>query len=214
MSLEVIGVGFGRTGTVSIKLALERLGFAPCYHMQEVFENPAQLEAWQPAVAGEDVDWDALFDGFRACVDWPAVSFWQDVVDHFADAKVLLNVRPPELWLASFSRTVRELIGARDRVSDPYIASVLEFASEIIESGTFGDRMHDDEHVLAAFEAHSDAVRRHVAAERLLVFDVVDGWEPLCRFLDVPVPDEAFPRTNGYDDFWKVFGWAVGRSDV
>jgi Sulfotransferase domain len=95
MALRVIGAGFGRTGTHSLKLALEQLGFAPCHHMYEVRAHPEQLAFWQAAARGELPDWDEVFAGFAAQVDWPGARFWRELAEHFPHAKVILSVRRP-----------------------------------------------------------------------------------------------------------------------
>ncbi len=206
MTLQVIGAGFGRTGTLSTKLALEALGFGPCYHMKELYGHPEHLPAWQSASRGETVDWDLVFDGFRATVDWPATSLWAELVERYPEARVVVNVRPVDTWADSMQKTVCRLLAVRQRHPDPYVREVLDVAHRLIAEQTFGGRLDDRQALVSAFEAHSDELKRSLPPERLLFFDVSDGWPPLCEFLDCPIPDAPFPRSNSRDEFWEIFG--------
>ena len=148
MGLAVVGAGFGRTGTKSLKLALNELGFGPCHHMFEIMEHPEQLPYWQAAARGETPDWDAVFANYGSCVDWPSARFWREIAAHYPDAKVLLSVRPVDLWIKSIHATI--LPALTDR-SDQIPASPLarrEMANEIVLEQTFGGRMGDAEHEL------------------------------------------------------------------
>lgn len=206
MTLSVIGAGFGRTGTLSTKVALETLGLGPCHHMEEVFVNPAQLPYWRAAMNGEAVDWGEVFSGFAAAVDWPSTHFWRELAAYYPQAKILLNVRPPEIWCNSFFTTIKKLLETKDAIADDYVRSILDMAYKMIAEETFGNSMHDRQRLLAAYQQRIDEVTASIAPERLLVFDVAEGWEPLCRFLERPVPDVEFPRTNNQQEFWQTFG--------
>ena len=197
MSLDVIGAGFGRTGTKSLKDALEQLGFGPCHHMAEVLPAPGGAEPWAAAAEGQAIDWDAVFAGYRSAVDWPAAGYWQELSAHYPAAKVILTVRDPESWFRSTQETI---FGPVNRLmsSDP---SAVGRMMRAISDRHFGGRHNDRAACLAGYAANDAAVRREIAPERLLVFDVADGWEPLCAFLDVPVPATPFPRTNTTDEF-------------
>lgn len=201
MPLKVLGAGFGRTGTNSLKLALEQLGFGPCHHMFEVRDNPRQLPFWQAAARGEAMDWDAVFAEYNASVDWPSARFWREIADHFADAKVLLSVRPAESWFKSVHSTIYPSM--MKRKDDPPGVNLdrRNMAFEIVVNQTFDGRLEDKAHALGVYEAHIAEVQRTIAPERLLTFDVAEGWEPLCAFLEVPVPDAPFPRTNSTEEF-------------
>jgi hypothetical protein len=190
-TLRVIGAGFGRTGTLSMRTALMRLGFAPCDHMVENEEHPQRFALWDEALrrktAGEPIDWRPLLSGFQAIVDWPGAYFWRELTAAHPQAKVLLTVRDPERWYDSISSTIFAMLDDQ----------LPEGSREIIFTRTFGDRLTDGAHCQAVFTKHVAAVRAEIAPERLLVFDVKQGWNPLCAFLDVPVPeDEPFPRVN------------------
>lgn len=197
MALKVVGAGFGRTGTLSLKTALEKLGFGPCYHMVEVFPRPAHVKMWHRLAFENSIDWDLLFGDFRATVDWPAARWWREIAAHFPDAKVLLSVRDPEAWYKSMIETIYQPMKspAPDGVSD-LIRLQNEMVRKSILSETFDNRFEDKAHALEVFERHTKEVCDAIEPARLLVFDVREGWAPLCRFLEVPVPDEPFPRLN------------------
>lgn len=201
MALRVVGAGFGRTGTNSLKLALEQLGFGPCHHMFEVRDNPGQLAYWQAAARGETPDWDAVFADYGSCVDWPSARYWREIAAHYPDARVVLSVRPEEAWIKSIHATIYPAMCDRsDRVPVATRAR-RDMAYEIIVEQTFGGRLGDADHAMAIFRAHCDEVRRTIAADRLLVYDVAQGWQALCDFLGVDVPDTPFPRINSTADF-------------
>lgn len=207
MTLEVIGSGFGRTGTKSLKAALERLGFGPCHHMHEVVENPAQVSHWQRLAAGEAVDWTAVFAGYRSQVDWPGAHVWRELADAFPQAKVIHTVRPEEKWWASFDRTIGKLMARyRAMPMPPHITDMLSAWNDLAGKTTFGGVLDDRENGLAAYRRRTEEVRAALPAGRLLVFDVAEGWTPLCAFLGVPVPDEPFPHHNLRADFWETLG--------
>jgi hypothetical protein len=206
VALEVIGPGFGRTGTASLKRALEVLGFGPCHHMEEVFAHPEQVPHWQAVAARRPVDWDAVFAGYRSQVDWPGAHVWRELAEHYPEAKVVLTVRPEEAWWRSFSATIGELVAERARFPlPPHVAAMLEAAGvEMVEKQTFGGGITDKAGALAAFRRRTEEVRAAIPPARLLVFDVAEGWEPLCRFLGVPVPEGPFPQVNSAEEFWPM----------
>ncbi|CAA9517394.1 MAG: hypothetical protein AVDCRST_MAG12-3562 [uncultured Rubrobacteraceae bacterium] len=206
--MRVIGAGFGRTGTTSLKAALETLGFAPCYHMTEVFAHPRHAEVWRSAWRGEPVDWDALLGPYEATVDWPGCTFYAELMERYPDAKVLLSVRDPDRWYESTRTTIYELsrVNAASRTARVAfgLVSLLTFggfattgaAEEIIWNGTFDGRFEDRPHAIGILERHSEEVKRRVPPDRLLVYEVREGWGPLCEFLGVPEPYEPFPHLN------------------
>lgn len=196
MPLDVIGAGLGRTGTTSLKLALERLGFARCHHMTEVFLHPETAAHWEAAAEGQAVDWEALLAGYRAAVDWPACHFYGDLARIYPDAKVILTVRDPESWFRSTQATIFGF----EHVGEVEKRPMGGFMKKAILP-TFDGRVKDREHAIAVYERHNAEVRRTIPPERLLVYDVTQGWEPMCRFLGVPVPSEPFPHANTTADF-------------
>lgn len=220
--LEVIGAGLGRTGTLSLKAALERLGFGPCYHMTELFSHPEHTPTWEAALRGEPVDWEDVFAGYRATVDWPGAAYYDRLLARYPDAKVLLSVRDPERWYDSVANTIYQAGRLAQAGRPPGGADDPQFAARarigrMIDAmawqRTFGGQFEDRARAIATYEAHNRAVQEHVPADKLLVFDVKAGWEPLCRFLGVPVPaDEPFPHLNDTASFRQmVTQRAVGR---
>lgn len=200
MALEVIGAGFGRTGTLTLKTALEKLGFGPCYHMLEVMQNPEHVLIWNRIAAGEPFEWEEVFANYRATTDWPGCHFYAELAEHYPDAKVVLSVRDAERWYASMEQTL--LKGMRETGVDRPVPRdhPMYFGSVIMGQWDFGGDLSKDS-VIASYERHNDEVRRRIPPERLLVFEAGEGWEPLCAFLGVPVPDEPFPKTNERENF-------------
>lgn len=199
MALEIIGAGFGRTGTYSLKAALERLGCGPCHHMCEVIGDPDQIRLWSDVVEGRS-DFGRVFSGYRAAVDFPISAYWQDVLAATPGARVVLSQRDAEDWYGSFSQTILPLI--LDREAWPDAARPwFEMIEKVIIGKALAGRT-DREGILAAYRANEAAVRDLEAQGKALVFRVRDGWGPLCRFLGVDIPPEPFPKTNARTDFF------------
>jgi hypothetical protein len=207
MALEIIGPGFGRTGTSSLKTALEHLGFGPCHHMFEVRDNPDQLPDWEAAARGEPVDWDRVFRGYRAQTDWPGARYWRELARHYPDARVVLTVRDPDDWFDSVQATIAPFIAARGTHPSPHVDAIAEMGYRMIAVQVFADRLSDREHATRVFREHVAAVQAEIPARRLLTFDLREGWGPLCCFLGAEVPDMPFPHTNSSKAFveqeWK-----------
>lgn len=195
MSLSVIGAGFGRTGTLSLKLALEQLGFGPCYHMVEVIGHPEAAAYWEAAADGKPVDWETVFAGFGATVDWPSATFYKTLADAYPEAKVILTVRDPEAWFASTQATIfaREF---PEQTDDPFLRMLGKVIARL-----FDYRMKDKAHVISVYERHNETVARVIPPERLLVYEVAQGWAPLCGFLGVPIPESPMPKVNSTEEF-------------
>ena len=204
MTLEVIGAGFGRTGTLSLKIALEQLGFGPCYHMMEVFKNPGFSVHWKRAAFNEVMNWDDVFAGYRATVDWPACSYWKELSVAYPDARVVLSVRDPVSWHESTQKTIFSKAMAERAAASPPDENRMGMMTKIMFD-TFSGRVADRDHAISVFNQHIENVKREVPADRLLVYGVGDGWEPLCSFLGVPVPETPYPRTNSSDEFADIF---------
>ena len=200
MTIRVIGAGFGRTGTTSLKVALEMLGFAKCYHMIEVMKHPDDARVWIDAARGRPVDWDTLFTGYQATVDWPGCTFYETLMARYPDAKVILTVRDPQKWHRSAMQTIYGTTTFPMSILRPLIPrmrTAFQMQNEVFWQRTFHGRFADKDYAIRVFDEHNEAVKRSVPPERLLVYDVKEGWEPLCRFLDVPVPlDQPFPHLN------------------
>lgn len=196
MGLKVIGAGFGRTGTMSLQLALNKIGVGPCHHMQHVNADVAtKLHAVKN---GEKPDWDSLLEGYQSAVDWPWSAFYKEIMEKYSEAKVILTVRDPEKWYASASTT----IGMMARNAPP--SGFRDFVHAVVFDGIFDGRFFDKEYAIKKFNEHIEEVKKTVPGDRLLVFEVKEGWEPLCSFLNVPVPDGPFPKTNTSDGFRKI----------
>jgi Sulfotransferase domain len=211
--MKVIGAGFGRTGTMSLKAALEEIGFGPCFHMVDLIGQPERVPLWQAATDGEPVEWDAVFDGYESTVDWPGVSFYEQLVEEYPDAPVLLTVREPDAWYDSTRRTifaVREAMLAGELEPDAGDLSagpeVMRVVGTLIWERAFDGRFLDRDYAIAAFLRHNDRVIRTVPRERLLVHEIADGWEPLAMFLGVDMPDTEFPRLNDTAAFRAMVG--------
>jgi hypothetical protein len=208
--VKVIGAGFGRTGTRALKAALERLGYGPCYHMSEVIARPYRVRQWLEIGEGAIPDWDDVFAGFQAAVDWPAAAYWRELSAHYPRAKVVLSVRDPERWYESVSATIfksalaervpmpahRRMIRWLVARRAPDFAVYPRMARATVMDRIFGGRIDDRAHAVHVFEQHIQAVTSAIPANRLLVFNVRDGWAPLCAFLGCAAPDEPFPHVN------------------
>lgn len=204
MALEVIGAGLGRTGTYSLKLALEQLGLGPCHHMEEVIHNPPRhVPLWSAAVQGNP-DWNAAYEGYNSAVDWPTAAFWRELSEVYPNAKFILTTRNPERWYDSFSETILKLLLTRHE-APPEVRPFLEMGHGVTsKTGLDGEAGRDE--MIRVFEDHCEAVKQSIEARRLLVYEVGEGWAPLCEFLGKPVPDAPFPNTNGRGEFWERIG--------
>jgi hypothetical protein len=189
MSLAVIGAGLLRTGTTSLKAAVEILGFAPCYHGEDS-EAPQAWPLWERALDHKTVDWDEIFDGFAATTDVPGCLFYDELAKHYPSAKVVLTIREPNTWFDSVQALLSPAFFAahRDFPSGPLVGK--KFARAL------GDKLDDRAAVIAAYARHNAAVCRAIPADRLLVYEVTQGWTPLCEFLGVLIPDTPFPNAN------------------
>jgi hypothetical protein len=194
MALRVIGSGLGRTGTTSLKAALELLLGEPCYHMSEVRRNASHIEAWHRAITGASIDWDQLLDGFAATVDWPGATFWPELLERNPDALVLHSERDPDEWYRSVSATILPRVTGPAEEARPDDPAWLAMSRALFDR--FTPDFADPVAAKAAFGAWNTEVRTRVPADRLTVWHTGDGWEPICQALGLPVPDEPFPHRN------------------
>ena len=196
MTLKVIGSGFGRTGTMSLKLALEQIGLGPCYHMVEVFKNPAAPDMW--SAAADDpahADWGKIFEGYTSTVDWPNATYYKELAAAYPAAKVVHTERDAEDWYESTQATIfAERPGMDPDAPFPRMIGKVIFR-------LFDGRMHDKDHLISVYKTHNAQVRAVIPRERLLIYHVADGWGPLCGFLGVPVPDGPTPKVNSREEF-------------
>jgi hypothetical protein len=201
MPLKVVGAGVGRTGTASLKLALEQLLGGRCHHMLEIFNDPAQVPGWTDAIDGRDVDWRELLSDYVALVDWPGASFWHEISAANPDALVLLSTRDPDAWYRSASNTIFLVFDNPPPGFEQWFATVQKMFGE-----RFSDDLGNPTAMMDAFERHNAQVRAGVPAGRLLEWTAEDGWEPICERLGVAVPNEAFPATNSTSETHAVLG--------
>jgi hypothetical protein len=200
--LRVVGAGLGRTGTHSLKIALEKLLGAPCYHMMEVFKRPADMPVWRAAANGQLPDWHELFDGFAAVVDWPAAPFWPQIAEAFPDAIILFSYRDTDGWWKSATRTIFEgFRRERGPADNPAFPPAFPAMVTDLFTKTFTPDFLQEGAAKAAFERHNADVRARAPKNRLVEWRAQDGWGPLCAALGVPVPSEPFPVTNTTADF-------------
>lgn len=212
MSIKVIGAGFGRTGTLSLKTALEEVGFDKCYHMVEAFKNHQHVKQWKRAAKGKQVDWDDVFAGYQSVVDFPGCLYYEELLAHYPDAKVVLTYRDPMSWYKSAYDTILTIRPRDDQIKKMlknYLFSSkarnvfhmgLQNRSTIVKD-LFQGRVDDQQFVVDVFNKHLEEVKSKVPAHQLLVYQVSEGWEPLCNFLEVPVPNKPFPQSNKRADF-------------
>lgn len=207
MALKLIGAGFGRTGTMSLKLALEEIGLGPCYHMMEISGAPERASKWHDVANGKPGEWDAIFEGYVSTVDWPAARYWRELSEFYPEAKVLLSKREANGWHKSVMNTIYPAVsGALDDGSTSYASSPIAMATRIVQQATFDGRLNEAEYAIGIYEKHNREVRDAIPPERLLVYEPGDGWEPLCKFLDVPVPASDYPHANTTEAFQEMFG--------
>jgi hypothetical protein len=196
MPLKVVGSGLGRTGTKSMQTALGILGFGPCHHMVEVFAHPESMQLWIDASEGRP-NWDLIFKDYQSMVDYPGAAYWRELAAFYPHAKVLHTVRDPDKWFESTQATIfapQSPAGTaeRDSLQGRFFASV---------TGPIREHLGDRAFMTDYFRRHTEAVKAAIPAERLLVYEVGEGWDRLCRFLGVPVPDQPYPSENSRADF-------------
>ena len=212
MALQVIGTGQARTGTTSLKAALEQLGFGKCYHMWELMNNPDQLIYFEQAERGENINWDELFTGYLSACDYPVIRYYKQMLKKYPDAKIIHTVRDADSWFKSctetvfwaikpsFSRLFSMLIRLPFSPTLRKRLRILKFNALMVHS-TFGKDLKNKEKVIDYYNKYNAEVLSNIPKEKLLVYNVKSGWEPLCNFLNVPIPSTPFPRSNTKDDF-------------
>jgi sulfotransferase family protein len=208
LTLKIVGAGLGRTGTHSLKLALEQLLDGPCYHMIEVFGRPDDIPVWQRAAEGEMPDWHALFRDYRAVVDWPVAAFWRQLADAYPEAPILLSTRDTAGWWKSASNTIFQ-VATRPIPDDPVFGPQMRMINALL-ANTFTPDVRDEAAACAAYERHNAEVRATIPADRLVEWHPGDGWGPLCAALGVPEPSDPFPHVNTTDEFRAMVGLDQG----
>ncbi|MFK8068525.1 MAG: sulfotransferase family protein [Gammaproteobacteria bacterium] len=201
MKLKVIGAGLGRTGSTSLKKALEILDIAPCYHMTELFGNhPEHISAWEDVLKGKP-DWEHIYAEYNAAVDWPTANYWRELATFYPEAKVVLTVRDPDTWYESVMATIYPKTLEFLQDEDPDVRARGDWINRLIWEGVFSGRIEDRAHAIDVYQQHAKAVKQDCPAERLLVMDRNFEWKPLCDFLETSVPDVPYPRANSRADF-------------
>ena len=216
MSIKVIGAGLPRTGTNTLRESLEILGISKTYHMKQLLVHPENLHYWTTLKATGTTDWEGLYDGYQATVDFPCYPWYKEHMKQYPDAKVILSTRPFEKWYTSYSSTIwkaqnppdaeRAAMGERI-AADPRLQTVMKvmgFSKQVMSEEHFQGKFLDKEFMEKVFNDHHEEAKRYVPAEKLLVYDVTEGWEPLCKFLNVEVPAEPLPHTNKKEDFHEM----------
>ena len=229
MTLKAIGAGFGRTGTSSMKEALEQLGLGPCCHASEVLFDPEKVRKWCDILDGRSADWEGVFEGYQSSVDWPSSAFYKEQMQAFPEAKVILTVRDPEAWYRSVAQTIYPI---SDLMAPRWLCffssrarRMRRLVFEVIWDGQLRGQFENKDATIAIFEEHIETVKRTVPAERLLVFDVREGWAPLCDFLGISeIPEEPFPHINESAKLkqvvqrlrrrWRLLKWVLAAVGV
>ena len=207
MGLKVIGSGFGRTGTLSMKVALEQLGYDKTHHMEYVLKSADQRAWWHEIATGKTADWEKIFDGYRASVDFPSASYYNELLAAFPEAKIVHTVRDVYRWYQSASETIYALSQtppAWAKKLIPFVRSNREMVDGTVWNRVFHGRFEDKAYAKQIFRDYSEQVKADIPADKLLVFEVKDGWEPLCAFLGKEVPDTPFPHVNDSASFRKM----------
>lgn len=218
MSIKIIGAGLPRTGTNTLKVCLEKLGYTKTYHMKELLVHPENLHYWQTLNSTNSTNWDELYNGYQATVDFPAYPWYKEHMKKYPDAKVILSVRPFEKWHTSVYNTVwqagpqtfpQKLKMIFKLLFNPRLRSVIncvKLAKTKIFADHFQGKFEDKAAAEKIFDKHIEDVRAYVPADKLLVYDVSEGWGPLCKFLGVSEPTEAFPHLNKKENFKAMLG--------
>ncbi len=212
MMLKIIGTGLSRTGTMSLKDALEILTGEPCYHMVELFLNPERLHLWEEAEQKQHTDWDALFKGYGSAVDLPTTKYYAQLLEKYPDAKFVHTDRDPDSWYESAAGTIfsptspiikelRTIFESKDRSTNWSRLRAIRFSRESVREEMFRGQTMDKSSAINVYNEHNKNVKATIPSDQLLVFRIEDGWEPLCDFLNMEVPRESFPHNNKRDAF-------------
>lgn len=196
MTLKVIGAGFGRTGTDSMREALDILGLGPCHHMRALLGDPELKAKWRSRAAYGTPDWSEIFEGFSSTIDWPSAHYWPELVEAYPEAKVILTWRTAESWWKSFEATILPVWQSSTETEE-------EAPGSQLLARVFDWKEPTREHCIAVYERNVARALAEVPPGRLLVHRIGDGWEPLCAFLGEPVPEVPYPSSNSTASFRK-----------
>ncbi|MEO7961948.1 MAG: sulfotransferase family protein [Ginsengibacter sp.] len=218
MSIKIIGAGLPRTGTNTLKESLEKLGFVKTYHMKELLVHPENLHHWLTLKETGTTNWDELYSGYQATVDFPAYPWYKEHMARYPDAKVILTVRPFEKWYTSVYSTIwkagpqtlpEKLKMMSKLIFNSRLRSVIncvKFSKGMIFQNHFEGKFEDKAYTEKLFNKYIEDVKAYVPADKLLVFDVSEGWGPLCKFLNVSEPAEPIPHLNKKENFKQMLG--------
>ncbi len=195
--MQLIGAAFPRTGTMSIKHAIEMLGVGPCYHMHELFLHPEHIPLWMQARQTSTFDWTRVMAGYQASLDTPACLYWRELADYFPQAKVLLTVRDPSSWYDSIAATIHPIVYRPESAANHALAMVKELFFESYLQGQFLDKKA----TMQRYTDYCNEVRQYIDPARLVEYSVAQGWPALCEIFQQPVPNQDFPRSNSRADF-------------
>lgn len=219
--IKVIGAGFPRTGTTTLKNSLETLGFGKCYHMKELLVHPERLKYWKELDEKGNTDWDALFDNYHSCVDVPGYPYYKILMQQYPEAKVILTHRPFDQWYTSAANTIKQagpqtiLEKLAMLIKLPFDARLrravkaIQFFERIFWKDQFNGKFDDKESAKQIYQKHINDVKEYVPKEKLLVYNVADGWAPLCAFLNVTIPLQDFPHLNKKEQFKEMLGHLI-----
>jgi hypothetical protein len=212
--VRLINAGLGRTGTTSLKAALERLGYGPSYHMFDIIGSEERLAQWEGIVCdGQPPDWKTVFDGYASAADGPSAVYYAQMLEAFPEAKVILTIRDGEGWYQSTHDTLYQF-ALKSREAPPPAGStqarLYRVVNTMVWEGLFHGRFADREYAIEVFRDHNQEVVNGIDPDDLLVYDVTQGWEPLCAFLGLDVPAEDFPRVNDTESMRQVIGKMSG----
>ncbi len=200
--MQVFGLGLGRTGTYSLKTALEQLQLGPCHHMERVAQQiPIQVPLWNELLINP-TNFEAVYEGMQSAVDWPTAGFYKELYKIYPKAKFILTHRSKESWAESYGSTIYKLLSDRDNAPPP-VKEWHNMVVKVMEKSGFSMGL-DFDALAERYEAHNKAVRDLIPPEQLLVYEVKEGWEPLCKFLNVETPAMPFPHTNNREEFWEL----------
>jgi len=209
MTLKVIGAGFGRTGTNSLKLALETLEFRSCHHMMEVFPSENQINWFHDKAHGKNVIWEEVFENFGSAVDWPSSAYYKELAEFYPESKVILSIRDPDRWYDSAKETIYYVSTAIPKWTLFLSAKkrrIYEMIQKTIWQGVFDGKFEDRQYAINVFSNHIKEVKSIIPEDRLLIHEAKDGWAPLCEFLGHPIPEQPYPRVNEAKAFKKQIG--------
>ena len=206
--MQVFGAGFGRTGTMSLKIALEKLGMGPCYHMREVVSRPSHIKLWYDISRGEHPNWNRLFSGFNSAVDFPVSLFYKQLINQFPDAKFILTLREFDKWYISTVNTIYKVPNILPDWFKMVVYPIRMFIAmqvNLIWVDLFKNKFSDRESAKLVYYEHIRSVKKTIPADKLLIYHVKEGWGPLCEFLNVDVPEIPFPKVNDTAEMLRNF---------